>query len=44
MNYNDSRYDCCGRIAQNCVDPCGEDFEEWLCDEHYQIWLNHEAK
>ena len=44
VDYDDTRYECCGRIARNKLDSLGEDFAEWLCDEHYATWLNHEAQ
>ena len=41
VSYEDPRYECCGRVARNKLDLCGEDFAEWLCDEHYAVWTNH---
>jgi hypothetical protein len=40
VNYYDRRYEVCGLPA--VINVGDDEMEEWLCQKHYAVWIEHE--
>jgi hypothetical protein len=38
VDFNDPQYVCCGAVARFRLD---DDYDEWLCAEHYDLILSY---